>query len=132
MIRMLDTNICIYIIKNKPTVIAKKFQSFQIGDIAVSSIVLSELAFGVYNSAYLQRNLSALQEFMQPIEILAYDENAAYAYGEIRAHLKQKGSPIGQLDIMIAAHAVSLNAVLVTNNVKKFSRVKNLRCENWV
>jgi len=131
MIRMLDTNICIYIMKNKPEVVAKKFESFQIGEIAISSIVLSELAFGAYNSQQLERNLLLLQQFMQPIEISSYDETAAYLYGKIRATLKKQGTPTGQMDIMIAAHALSLDATLITNNLKEFSRVENLKCENW-
>ena len=132
MIRMLDTNICIYIMKNKPAAVAKKFASFQIGDIAVSSIVLSELAFWAYNSQQLERNLALLKAFMCPIDIFAYDESAAYSYGKIRASLKKQGSPIGQMDILIAAHAISLNATLITNNLKEFSRIENLKCENWV
>ena len=132
MIRMLDTNICIYIMNNKPAAVAKKLASFQIGEIAVSSIVLSELAFGVHNSQKPDSNLALLQEFMHPIEIFSYDENAAYSYGKIRSTLKKQGNLIGQMDIMIAAHAVSLHAVLVTNNLKEFSRIENLKCENWV
>lgn len=129
---MLDTNICIYIMKQEPIVVAKKFKSFHIGDIVVSSIALSELAFGAYNSQQLEKNLSALKKFMQPIEILSYDENAAYHYGEIRADLKKNGTPVGHADLLIAAHAISINATLITNNVKEFSRIKNLKCENWV
>ncbi|EKD77803.1 MAG: virulence associated protein C [uncultured bacterium] len=129
---MLDTNICIYIMKQEPVVVAKKFESFHIGDIVVSSVALSELAFGAYNSQRLEKNLSELKEFMQPIEILSYDENAAYHYGELRAHLKRNGTPVGHADMLIAAHAISINATLITNNLKEFSRIKNVKCKNWI
>ena len=122
---MLDTNICIYIMKQQPAIVAKKFNSFHIGDIVVSSIVLSELAFGAHKSQLLEKNLFRLKEFMQPIEILSYDENAAYRYGEIRANLEKNGTPIGHADMLIAAHTISIDATLVTNNLKEFSRIKN-------
>src|SRR3990167_425363 len=92
------------------------------GDIAISSIVLSELVFGAYNSAHLKKNLSLLEAFILPIEILPYGYEAAYEYGKLRATLKKNGTPIGQLDTQIAAHALVEKAVLVTNNLKEFSR----------
>ena len=129
---MLDSNICIYIMKNEPEKVANMFKKLHIGDITVSSIALSELAFGVFKSNRLENNLFLLKEFFEPISILPYDENAAYHYGELRAQLEKNGTPIGSLDTLIAAHALSVNAILVTNNLKEFSRIKNLRCENWV
>lgn len=129
---MLDSNICIYIMKNDPEKVAVSFKKFHAGDIAVSSIVLSELVFGAYKSKQLQNNLIALKEFMEPINILSYNESAAYCYGELRASLEKNGTPIGALDTLIAAHALSINATLITNNTKEFSRIKHLRCENWV
>ena len=132
MIYLLDSNICIYVINEHPKHVLDKFKKMRNENITISSIVLSELAFGVYNSHHVEKNLLALEKFSTPIKVLPYDENAAYYYGEIRAYLKKNGNPIGQLDAMIAAHALSINATLVTNNTKEFSRVKNLKCENWI
>ena len=132
MIYMLDSNICIYIMKERPEQVVKKFQTLHAGDIAVSSVILSEMAFGAYNSQHCEKSLSLLKSFMVPISVLPYTEHVAYFYGEIRAYLQNKGSVIGQLDIMIAAHALSENATLVTNNTREFKRVKNLKLENWV
>src|SRR3990167_602460 len=128
---MLDTNICIYLRKHSPENIIKKFKTMSAEDIVISSIVLTELAFGVYNSAHPEKNLDTLKKLVSPLSVLAYDESAAYCCGEIRAHLKKNGTPIGPMDILIAAHALSVNAILITNNTKEFSRIKNLRLENW-
>lgn len=132
MIYCLDTNICIYLINQRPKKLIEKFKTLTDDSIAISSIVLSELTFGAYNSLHIEKNLLALEKFILPITVFPYDENAAYHYGDIRAHLKKNGATIGQLDMMIAAHARSLNAILVTNNEKEFSRVKKLKWENWV
>lgn len=129
---MLDTNICIYIIKKKPQEIIKKFESIAVGDIAISSITLSELTYGVEKSQFSKKNQAALEEFILPLDILAFDDVASYHYGPIRAYLEKKGTPIGALDLMIAAHARSIDMVLVTNNVTEFSRVPDLKIENWV
>ncbi len=128
---MLDSNICIYIMRETPTHVAQKLKEYHPGDIAISSIVLSELAFGVYNSVQLKNNLEALKKFITPIDVLSYDDQAAFHYGELRAQLQKQGNLIGQLDIMIAAHALAADAILVTNNLKEFSRIKKLKCENW-
>lgn len=112
--------------------VEKKFRSFHIGDIAISSIVFSELAFGAHNSHHVEKNLFLLSEFIHPIEIISYDKAAASVYGGIRAELKRTGNLIGQLDMLIAAHAISINATLVTNNLKEYSRIKHLKCENWI
>lgn len=132
MIYLLDTNICIYIINEHPIPVLNKFKKMRDEYIAISSVVLSELAFGVFKSQHLEKNLVSLEKFITPIKVLPYDKQAAYHYGEIYAYLKKNGTPIGQLDTMIAAHALSENAILVTNNLKEFSRVKNLKCENWI
>lgn len=129
---MLDTNICIYIIKKRPENVLKKFQSFEVGDICISSITLAELMFGVHKSQHQQKNKIALFEFTTPLDVLSFDDEAANDYGFIRADLEKKGLPIGSLDLMIAAHAKSINATLVTNNKKEFSRVPNLKIEDWV
>lgn len=129
---MLDTNMCIYIIKKHSDHVLKKFKRFHVGDIFISSITLAELMYGVYKSLHQQKNKNALEEFISPIEIKTFDEEAAIHYGEIRAYLEKKGAPIGPLDMMIAAHAKSLKFVLVTNNKKEFSRVPHLKIDDWV
>lgn len=129
---MLDTNMCIYIIKKHPENVLNKFKTFDVGDIYISSITHAELMYGVYKSHHQQKNKSALEEFTSPLEIVSFDGDAAKQYGKIRAHLERNGTPIGALDMMIAAHALCLDLVLVTNNKKEFSRVPHLRIEDWV
>jgi len=129
---LLDTNICIYIIKHKPLKVIDKFRKLKTGDVAISSITLSELEYGVQKSKLPDRNKLALIEFLSEIEILSYDELSANAYGEIRADLEKKGKIIGALDMLIAAHAVSKKLVLVTNNEKEFSRIERLKIEKWI
>jgi len=128
---LLDTNICIYIINNKPTHVFDKFKEFQLGQLGISSITASELAFGVEKSGS-ERNKQALNKFLAPLEILPYDEQAIWHYAQLRHQLQSKGKVIGSLDMLIAAHALALKAILVTNNVKEFKRVKGLIVENWV
>lgn len=129
---LIDTNICIYIIKNSPHSVIEKFHSLKIGDIGISSITLAELEYGVSKSAHQAKNQDALYQFIMPLEILPFDSLAAKFYGQVRADLEQRGKPIGSMDMMIAAHALSLNVTLVTNNEKEFTHVKNLHVENWV
>ncbi|MCF6180051.1 MAG: type II toxin-antitoxin system VapC family toxin [Geopsychrobacter sp.] len=129
---MLDTNICIYIIKQKPPVVLERFREYQVGDIGISSITLAELHYGVAKSQYREKNLAALEEFIIPLEILSFDEQASHTYGEIRAGLESAGTPIGAMDLLIAAHAVALGVTLVTNNTREFVRVPNLAVANWV
>ena len=129
---MLDTNICIYIIKNKPQSVRKKFMLYDIGDISISSISVSELYYGAYKSQHKEKNLLALEHFLQPFNLVEYDVKAAVEYGKIRATLESQGNIIGGLDMQIAAHAISLDMTLVTNNTKEFIRVKNLILDNWV
>lgn len=129
---MLDTNICIYIIKKHPDTVLKKLVSLELGDICISSITLAELQYGVQNSHHQQKNKIALNEFISPFVIMPFEENAASHYGYIRTYLEKKGTPIGPLDQMIAGHAQSLNSILVTNNTKEFSRVPKLKIEDWV
>ena len=129
---ILDTNICIYIIKKKPSYLLQKFVDFSPGNLAVSSVTVSELYYGVYKSQHIEKNFQALQNFLLPLEVLSFDDEAASFYGQIRAFLEKNGTPIGSLDLMIAAHALSLGVPLVTNNTKEFLRVPNLLIENWV
>ena len=128
---MLDTNICIYIIRKKPEAVLRRLQRSRVSDIGISSITLSELEYGAAKSSKPQQNKLALTEFLAPIEILPYDDLAAQQYGELRAHLERKGKPIGSLDMLIAAHALSLKCILVTNNEAEFRRVPKLNIENW-
>jgi len=129
---MLDTNICIYIIKQKPLNVKQKFESFEIGELCISSITVSELMYGVYKSQKIERNLEALENFLMPFEIVEFNLDAAIAYGKIRAALEKKGQVIGGMDMQIAAHAMSLGMTVITNNVKEFQRVDGLLLENWV
>lgn len=131
MMYMLDTNICIYIIKQKPKQVIEKLKKLHNANLCISSITYSELLYGVENSLNVPKNLLALTMFLSNVEILPYDENASIDYGLIRAELEKKGEPIGPLDMLIAAHAKSLRITLVTNNEREFRRVKGLNIENW-
>ncbi len=129
---MLDTNICIYIIKQKPQAVIERFLQTEISQIGISSITLSELFFGVSKSSKPDQNKIALAQFIAPLEILPYDDQAAHCYGDLRAYLERQGKPIGSLDMLIAAHALSINSTLVTNNEKEFIRIPKLRIDNWI
>ena len=128
---MLDTNTCIYIIKRKPPKVIERFKQTDISQIGISSITLSELLYGVSKSSKPEQNQIALSQFVAPLEILPYDDGAAQCYGDLRAGLEKQGIPIGSLDMLIAAHAISLNSVLITNNEKEFIRIPNLKIDNW-
>ena len=129
---MLDTNICIYVIKHKPETVFRKLQTIHPEDVCISSVTYAELVHGVEKSAAVEKNRLALSMLLANMEILDFDVDAADCYGKIRAVLEKKGTPIGPLDMMIAAHAQSLGYTVVTNNVKEFSRVSALQIENWV
>ena len=128
---MLDTNICIYLIKQKPEKVLRHFKSHSIGDIGVSSITLAELRFGVDKSQQIEKNRQALDEFILPLEIADFDEKAADSYGKVRASLEKEGKPIGAMDMLISAHALSLGITLVTNNIREFKQIKNLKIIDW-
>lgn len=129
---LLDTDTCIYIIKRKPPQAIARLQSMDIATVAISSVTLSELEYGVAKSSKPEQNRFALAKFVAPLEILSYDDQAAVHYGRIRAELERRGTPIGPLDTLTAAHALAIDAALVTNNVREFSRVPGLVIENWV
>jgi tRNA(fMet)-specific endonuclease VapC len=129
---MLDTNICIYIIKQQPVAVLKRFLEYQIGDIGISSITLSELRYGVAKSTHQEKNTKALDEFITPLEVVSFGEEAAHVYGTIRATLEKAGTPIGSMDMLIAAHAVSLGIPLVTNNAREFVRIPALTILDWL
>ncbi|MGB5733196.1 MAG: type II toxin-antitoxin system VapC family toxin [Thiohalocapsa sp.] len=128
---LLDTNICVYIINRKPPAVIERFRQMVLGEVGVSSITVAELAFGVAKSGSA-RNRTALEKFLAPLEILPFGGDAIWVYGDIRSALERSGTPIGALDTLIAAHALSAKLTLVTNNLKEFQRVAGLRCENWV
>ena len=130
--RLLDTNICIYILKNKPVKVLEKFKKFNIGELKLSSITVAELYFGAYNSSYIEKNISVIERFLIPFEIVNFDEKAAMEYGKVKAKLRKKGNIIGELDMQIASIAISNNLILVTNNIKEFARIENLDFENWI
>ncbi len=128
---LLDTNICIYLIKRQPVTVLERFRAYRAGDIGISSITLSELRFGVAKSEYQAKNAEALGEFLTPLEIVPFGEEAAFAHGEIRAALEKAGKVIGSMDMLIAAHAVALSVPLVTNNTREFERVSHLQVLDW-
>ena len=129
---MLDTNICIYLIKHKPPPVFEKLQEHNPDEICISAVTYAELVHGVEKSKAVERNRLALTILLSNIEILDFDMKAAEEYGRIRADLEKKGTSIGPLDMMIAGHAKSLDYTIVTNNVGEFKRVEGLQYENWV
>ena len=129
---MLDTNICIYAIKNKPEGVLEKLRKNMDSGICISAITLAELEHGVAKSAYPERNEMALLKILSLINVEAFGDSAAIEYGNICAYLQKQGTPIGTMDMLIAGHARSRGLVLVTNNLREFQRVPGLRLENWV
>ena len=128
---MLDTNICIYLIKNKPETVYTNIQKHNFEDMCISSITYAELCYGVEKSNYVERNRVALTLMMSRLKIVDFDTKASECYGKIRSDLEKKGTPIGPLDMLIAAHAKSLDCIVVTNNEKEFKKVSNIMVENW-
>jgi tRNA(fMet)-specific endonuclease VapC len=133
MLYMLDTNVCIFLIKRKSPIYFEKLEKLrkEKHHIAISSIVLSELQYGVANSQYREQSQSNLDIFLGRIEVLPYTDECAYFYGEIRAKLKKIGRVIGGNDSFIAGHAMARKAILITNNFKEFQRVDGLDIEYW-
>jgi tRNA(fMet)-specific endonuclease VapC len=129
---LLDTNICIELIRNRSQRVLARLRRRKIGTVGISTITLAELRYGVAHSSNPQRNLVALLHFCAPLEILPFDDHAAAAYGDLREFLGRKGMSIGPLDTLIAAHALSLKATIVTNNEREFRRVHGLSVENWI
>ena len=132
MIYMLDTNICSYIIRNSPPRIKEKLKEVEREHIvALSTIVVSELLYGAYKSGN-KRLVEVVKNFVECFEIYKFDLKAAEEYGKLRSDLEKKGKIIGAYDLQIAAHAITLGAILVTNNEREFKRVRNLQIENWL
>ncbi len=132
MLYMLDTDTCSYIIRNRPKHIKEKLEEVEKEhSIGLSSVVVSELFYGAYKKGS-RRLVRLVESFVDYFEIYDYDLKAAVEYGRLRAELERKGITIGAYDLQIAAHAISLNAVLVTNNLREFKRIKDLRVDSWV
>ena len=129
---MLDTNICIYIIKHQPKNVIRRFMEQEPDDICISAITYAELSHGVENSQAREKNRIALMVLLSEIPIVPFDDLAAQVYGVVREELHKKGTPIEPLDTLIAAHAKALNLTLVTNNTKEFAKVDGLTLEDWV
>ena len=128
---LLDTNHCIFLINHKYPQVGRRLARQKVGAVAVSTITTAELWHGVENSARKEQNQAALGKFLLPLEVLPFDEKAAQASGNIRCHLERMGKVIGAMDLLIAAHAVSSGAVLVSQNLREFQRVPGLKLEDW-
>ena len=131
MMFMLDTNICIYAIKNRPETVLQHLKEHLQDELCISAITLAELSHGVEKSAYPEKNAAALMQFLSILEVLPFDDLAAVEYGKICAALQRRGTPIGTMDMLIAGHARAEGAILVTNNTREFERVGGLTLENW-
>jgi tRNA(fMet)-specific endonuclease VapC len=129
---LLDTNICIYTMKYHPPQVRERLLAISPDEVAISAIVLAELRHGVAKSQQRERNEGALEDFLQFCQVLDWPEAASAAYAEIRTRLEMQGNIIGANDLLIAAHALHLGAILVTNNLREFERIPDLRLENWV
>ncbi len=129
---LLDTNICIYLIKKRPPEVLDRFRQHPPQDVAISTITLFELEYGGEKSQYRQRSKDALAKFLLPLNLINIDRSSAIEAAIIRAQLEKKGMPIGPYDLLIAGLARSQDMTLVTNNIKEFERVVSLHLENWV
>lgn len=128
---MLDTDICIDIIRERPREVLDRFRAHSVGEIGISVVTLAELEYGVSASSRPDKNRDALKQFVLPLELAAFDRQATAEYGRLRAALEKRGQMIGSMDLLIAAHAVSLNVRLVTHNSRDFERVPDLRIADW-
>jgi len=128
---LLDTNICVFVIRQKPQRVIHRFRQHDPDDLGISTVTLAELRYGADKSQDPVKNHNALNAFLAPLEIADFDARASEAYGKVRLDLESRGLPIGPLDTMIAAHALSLNVAVVSNNTSEFSRVTGLTVEDW-
>jgi len=128
---LLDTNICIYLIKKRPPAALERFRQYSPKDVAISTITLFELQYGIEKSQYRERSKNALAKFLLPLNLIDFDRSTAVEAAMIRAQLEKKGMPIGPYDLLIAGLARSLDMTLVTNNIKEFERIDCLHIENW-
>lgn len=128
---LLDTNICVHVIRKRHKGVIERFRQHPLSDLMISSLSTAELYFGIEKSERREHNLDVLERFLLPLPVYPFGYEASKIYGRLRADLEGRGTPIGSLDTLIAAHALSLDAVLVTNNTREFSRVPGLRLEDW-
>lgn len=129
---MLDTTICVSLIRQKPAGLIERLTSHVPGEVGISIITVAELSYGAQKSAQVKHNLLALEQFLLPLEVADFDQPASNAYGLIRAYLEKSGNIIGSMDMLIGAHALSLEVILVTNNTREFKRIPNLLIEDWM
>ena len=128
---MLDTDMCSYIIKEHPESVRQRFQKLAMEQLCVSVVTYAELIYGVERSSSKRVNRSIIEDFVRHLDVMDWDTGAADQYGMIRTELEVAGTPIGAMDMMIAAHAKSIKAVLATNNQKHFTKIKGLKIDNW-
>lgn len=128
---LLDTNICIYIAKAKPPAVLRRFERLEPGDVGMSVVTLFELTYGAYKSDHPEKTIETIRLLTRQIPVIPLDSSAADYYGKLRTGVERAGRPIGAYDLLIAAQALSLNIILVTNNIREFGRVAGLRTENW-
>ena len=128
---LLDTDTCIYIVKHKPAGTLKRFEQTRAGDVGMSVITYLELVYGALKSRHVEANLARIEQLSGLIPVLPLDSRVGTHYGNLRTHLERSGSRIGAHDLLIAAHALCLGLIVVTNNVREFSRVRGLQIENW-
>ena len=129
---MLDTNTCSYIIRTRPPSVLEKFKTLPISDISISSITQAELLYGAERCSSKTVTYSIIESFTSRLIILNWDSEAAKSYGYLRAYMEKNGRIIGNMDLMIAAHALSIGATIVTNNIRHFNMIDGLKVENWV
>jgi tRNA(fMet)-specific endonuclease VapC len=128
---LLDTNTCVALIRQRPTELLNRMKQQQLPDIAISTITIAELQYGVNKSSNVQQNQQALDQFLIPFTFVEFDYASAQAYGPIRTFLEAQGTPIGPLDTLLAAQAIAHSLIFITNNTREFSRVPQLRIEDW-
>jgi tRNA(fMet)-specific endonuclease VapC len=128
---MLDTDTCSYVIRERPIGVLERFRKLSMDQVCISAVTYGELIYGVERSSSKRINRPIVDDFVQHLDIIEWGKQAAERYGKVRAELETGGTPIGAMDMMIAAHAKSIKAALVTNNRKHFAKVKGLRIENW-
>ena len=128
---LLDTNMCVFALRNKPRAVSDRIQQHKPDDIVISTITVAELRVGADKSNRPEENHRQISDFLLTFDVLMFDSGAADAYGVIRADLERRGQPIGELDMLLAAHAVSQNLIFVTHNTSEFQRVKGLQLEDW-
>jgi len=129
---MLDTKICIGLIRQKTPKLIRRLTRCVPGEVGVSSITVAELAYGVNKSTQVEKNKSALERFLLPIEVADFDQRASVAYGLVRAYLEREGKIIGSMEMLIGSHALSLGILLITNNTDEFQRIPKLKVEDWI